>query len=219
MINHYLQYFKVSYLDYCFTNITLKCWCAWNGRKWLGRQSTVLENIVWNHQLVGGLEHDFYFPQYLGWWSNLTFIFFRGVGKTPTSLKFVGILVLSLILTIDKCHWISIPFFTRSTGAPWRSNEDHWRPWIKKTVSETLKKTFPTSNCGEFCGDFFSPSWKPTTGWVWDPRWPCGDRKRLRWRLPRRFVYIFFLTSRGGAFALYVRMLGESWWFWWYPHG
>ena len=30
----------------------------------------------------GGLEHEFYFPQELGWWSNLTFIFFRGAETT-----------------------------------------------------------------------------------------------------------------------------------------
>ena len=38
---------------------------------------------VYTHTLlVGGLEHEFYFPQELGWWSNLTFTpsFFRGVG-------------------------------------------------------------------------------------------------------------------------------------------
>ena len=36
--------------------------------------------------LVGGLEHVFFnFPQPdWGWWSNLTFIFFRGVGIPPT---------------------------------------------------------------------------------------------------------------------------------------
>ena len=36
--------------------------------------------------LVGGLEHVLKFPQYLGWWSNLTFIFFRGVAQPPTSI-------------------------------------------------------------------------------------------------------------------------------------
>ena len=40
-----------------------------------GDGDLVMDSMVF--KLVGGLEHEFYFPQYLGWWSNLTNIFFQ----------------------------------------------------------------------------------------------------------------------------------------------
>ena len=49
--------------------------------------------LAWRKMvLVGGLEHGFYFPFHI--WdvilSNLTFIFFRGVGQPPTSISIFG---------------------------------------------------------------------------------------------------------------------------------
>ena len=40
--------------------------------------------------LVGGLEHDFCFPIYWEYSSQLTFIFFRGVAQPPIRLSFIG---------------------------------------------------------------------------------------------------------------------------------
>ena len=40
--------------------------------------------------LIGGLEHEFYFPQELGWWSNLANSYFSGGRlKPPTSFRLV----------------------------------------------------------------------------------------------------------------------------------
>ena len=43
-------------------------------------RAAVAESMI--DDLVGSLQHEFDFPQYLGWRSNLTFIFFRGVETT-----------------------------------------------------------------------------------------------------------------------------------------
>ena len=65
--------------------------CRWRTR---GVRSTLpassevvvpVETPLHTHFLVGGLEHQFYFPIYWEYSSQLTFIFFRGVAQPPTS--------------------------------------------------------------------------------------------------------------------------------------
>ena len=70
-------------------NISTMWWCFLVGKWWnlpminhrsLGCSLGFSDTLIL--MLVGGLEHFFYFPQWLGWGSNLTFIFFRGVETT-----------------------------------------------------------------------------------------------------------------------------------------
>ena len=57
--------------------------------------------------LVGGLEHQFYFPIYWESSSQLTFIFFRGVAQPPTRFQFIQI-GCTRTITIWN-WWIIIP--------------------------------------------------------------------------------------------------------------
>jgi hypothetical protein len=58
---------------------------------WTGQSLMVLYPLISKFNggytyLVGGLEHLDDFSIYWEWWSQLTFIFFRGVGQSPTRL-------------------------------------------------------------------------------------------------------------------------------------
>ena len=47
--------------------------------EWMMNFHSLGNFIIPTDELIfGGLEHEFYFPQELGWWSNLTTIFQRG---------------------------------------------------------------------------------------------------------------------------------------------
>ena len=58
----------------------------WKTDWWFGypiKSPFISHQSLLSQILVGGLEHEFYFPQELGWWSDLTHIF-QGVGIPPS---------------------------------------------------------------------------------------------------------------------------------------
>ena len=70
--------------------------------------------------MVAGLEHEFYFPQELGWWSNLTNSYFSGGRSTSNSLRF-----------LDIFCWMDLAT-TKLTGA----KKAIPRPWISWTAPQ-----------------------------------------------------------------------------------
>ena len=77
--------------------VTWKNWScpAGVGRKWWGNSHPELGHLTQNHEKTmagwwfGTFFIDFWnCPQELGWWSNLTFIFYMGVAQPPSRWEF-----------------------------------------------------------------------------------------------------------------------------------
>ena len=93
-----------------------------------------------NKHLVGGLEHEFYFPQELGWWSNLTnSYFFRGVETTNQTFFMVN-QCLTLVLWNHGILWLSIQLGMSSSQLTTDyigKNHPNWLSYFQRGRSTT----------------------------------------------------------------------------------